>query len=78
MMETTHLLASEPSVVVCICSPNSLYRRQREEFKIVRSISTLTIHETKLRAMAKLEMGHVLRITLRLRQRFWDTIRPPS
>ncbi len=33
---------------------------------------------TKLDALTKLEMGKVIRITLRFRHRFWKTISPPS
>jgi monoamine oxidase len=32
----------------------------------------------KMDALRKLEMGHAMRITLRFRQRFWETISPPG
>jgi len=36
------------------------------------------LSEDKLAALARLEMGKVIRLVLRFRERFWDTISPPS
>jgi len=63
-----------PAVLVTL--PISLWKAPAGQPGVVQFFPALP--QEKLRAAEKMEMGHVIRIVLRFRQRFWDTIASPT
>jgi monoamine oxidase len=61
---------------VLITLPLAVLQAAPPELGAIRFIPPLP--EAKLEALTKLEMGKVIRVTLRFRHRFWDTISPPG
>jgi monoamine oxidase len=62
--------------VVLVTLPISLWKAPAGQPGVVQFFPALP--QEKLRAAEKMEMGHVIRIVLRFRQRFWDTIASPT
>jgi len=62
--------------VVLITLPISLWKAPAGQPGVVQFFPALP--QEKLRAAEKMEMGHVIRIVLRFRQRFWDTMASPT
>jgi len=63
-----------PRTIVTL--PLAVLQAAPPELGAVRFIPSLP--EPKLKALTKLEMGKVIRVVLRFRHRFWDTISPRS
>ena len=61
-----------PQVLVTV--PLAVLQAGPSELGAIRFIPSLP--EAKREALTKLEMGKVIRVVLRFRRRFWDTIRP--
>jgi monoamine oxidase len=61
---------------VLVTLPLGVLRAGADDVGGVQFIPALP--RTKLEAMGKLEMGKVIRVTLRFRDRFWDTISVPG
>lgn len=56
--------------------PLAVLQAAPPELGAIRFIPSLP--HSKLEALSKLEMGKVIRVVLRFRKRFWDTISPPG
>jgi monoamine oxidase len=63
-----------PQIIVTL--PLAVLQAAPPELGAVHFIPSLP--EPKLEALTKLEMGKVIRVVLRFRHRFWDTISPPG
>src|ERR1051326_2434200 len=62
--------------VVLVTLPISLWKAPAGHPGVVQFSPALP--QEKLKAAEKMEMGHVIRVVLRFRRRFWDTIASPT
>jgi monoamine oxidase len=64
------------AAIVLVTLPSSLLRASIGQAGVVQFVPALP--KEKIKAAEKIEMGHVVRIVLRFRERFWDRIASPT